>query len=84
MGQREIFGYTKDGERVFLGRVEMSDEDVQRFLDNIAEIYGSDGPPVFNVAAAVFDARAFAGVQVLPGSKIAKPRRTPGGIEYVS
>jgi hypothetical protein len=67
--KREIHGYMHNGERVYLGPCNMTDTEVQEFLDNMAEIYSDPkAPGVFNVRSAVFDARAFAGVQIRPPS----------------
>lgn len=62
--KREFYGLTKEGKRVFLGCRWVTEIEVQRFLDKLALIYGGDEPPVFSVGSAVFDARAFAGIQV--------------------
>ncbi|UWS05656.1 hypothetical protein K4K94_08025 [Phaeobacter inhibens] len=68
--KREFHGYMHNGERVYLGPCDMTDTEVQKFLDSIAAIYSDPKEPgVFNVRSAVFDARAFAGVQILPPSK---------------
>ena len=67
MTKREIHGFTHTGERIFLGSLEMSDDETQTFLDKIAELYAD--PSVagwFNIRAAVFQAKAFAGVQITP------------------
>lgn len=65
--KREIHGYMNSGERVFLGSCTMSDAEVQSFLDNLAIIYAEPSSPgVFNVRSSVFNARAFAGVQITP------------------
>ena len=69
---REVYGFMKNGERVHLGNCKMTDDEKQRFLDQMAAIYASQEKessadrvsPVFNVKDAVFDARSFAGVQV--------------------
>lgn len=64
MAKREIHVLMPNGEEVFLGRLEMSDKDVQLFLDGMASIYSNRAEPIFNVGPAVFDAKKFAGVFV--------------------
>lgn len=71
MKLREVYGLMKNGERAFLGALKMTDEEKQRFLNNIAQIYADQErpfndreAPVFNVGASVYDAMSFAGVQV--------------------
>lgn len=68
--KREIHAYTPRGERVFLGHSDMTNDEAQEFLNNIATIYGNpDASGWFNVKSSVFDVRAFAGVQILPPNK---------------
>lgn len=64
--RREVYAFTKAGERVFLGHVPMEDSEVISFLETLAKIYSRGGSGYFSLKSAVFDARAFAGVLVWP------------------
>ena len=68
---REIFGFMHNGAKIFLDRAPMSDSAVTLLLDNVALGYnrpeGTSGS--LTLSTSVFDLKAFAGIQILPGPK---------------
>ncbi len=63
--KREVRGLTKNGEKIFLGKLSMTDEEVVLWLEEIAEIFVSGKPGYFSIGTAVFNAQDFSGVWVI-------------------
>ena len=63
---REIHGMLPDGQRVFLGFVEMDYEQIEIFLEAV-DGFVFAGKGAFRVGSRVYNIKGFIGVQVTPG-----------------
>ena len=61
---REIHGYLQNGEQIFLGRIEATDEQIDRFIANLYSTFTKGQSGAFNVGNAVFNTNSFIGIRV--------------------
>jgi len=66
LATRQISGFVPPEGWVPLGTADLTDPEVEDFLEGIAAAYREDLSSSFHVKGAVFDTRAFAGITVIP------------------
>lgn len=64
--ERTVYGLLKNGEKVILGNMKMTEEDAGEFLGLVYDLFRDQNGGVFNVRSAVYSSGAFAGVSVIP------------------
>lgn len=64
--KREIHGVLPNGDRVFLGSLELDYAEIQKFKKTIGTYYEGDKPGAFNIASNIYKTQAFIGVEITP------------------
>jgi len=67
--ERKVTGFLPNGETIYLGKIEMTDEHLSVYLKRIAEGYDCLSGGSFRVNGGVFSTMSFIGVHVSPPPK---------------
>lgn len=68
---REFHGLSRHtSERIYLGKLEMTDEEVLQWAEMIKRAYSEDIHMGLRLSGSSYDVKAFAGIQITPGPQV--------------